>query len=106
MIYYDFYGAPDEAVDQFVRETSMGRLVTVGVDGAPHIGLYPFAISAGVDFVRAGHSRVLQGIGLGLPGDGQGVGRGVESPQTNGRQGNNHRTRIVVAEDGLVNAAT
>jgi predicted FMN-binding regulatory protein PaiB len=48
MIYYDIYGATDEAVDQFVREVPMGRLVTVGADGAPHIGLYPFAIGAEV----------------------------------------------------------
>ncbi|GMQ76224.1 MAG: hypothetical protein BMS9Abin01_1491 [Gammaproteobacteria bacterium] len=47
MIHYDFYGAPDEAVDQFVREAPMGRLVTVGAGGAPHIGLYPFTIGEG-----------------------------------------------------------
>lgn len=47
MIYYDYYDAPEEAVDRFVREAPMGRLVTVGADGAPHIGLYPFAIDAG-----------------------------------------------------------
>lgn len=44
MMYYDYYDAPDEAVDEFVRQASMGRLVTVAADGAPHIGLYPFTI--------------------------------------------------------------
>jgi predicted FMN-binding regulatory protein PaiB len=44
MIHYDYYSdVPREAVDEFVRGQEMGRLVTVGDDGVPHIGLYPFA---------------------------------------------------------------
>lgn len=44
MIYYDYYtDIPSEAVNAFVREREMGRLVTVSAEGLPHIGLYPFA---------------------------------------------------------------
>ncbi len=44
MIYYDYYAdIPAEAVNAFVREREMGRLVTVSAEGLPHIGLYPFA---------------------------------------------------------------
>jgi predicted FMN-binding regulatory protein PaiB len=44
VIFYDYYAdIPPETVDAFVREQEMGRLVTVSADGAPHIGLYPFA---------------------------------------------------------------
>ena len=44
MIFYEYYGAiPSDVLDTFVREREMGRLVTVGADGVPHIGLYPFA---------------------------------------------------------------
>jgi len=43
VIYYDYYGdVPVEAVDAFVRERELGRLVTVSTEGLPHIGLYPF----------------------------------------------------------------
>jgi predicted FMN-binding regulatory protein PaiB len=43
MIYYDLYGdVPPDAVDAFVRGRELGRLVTVGADGVPHVGLYPF----------------------------------------------------------------
>jgi len=43
MMYYDLYAdVPPEAVDAFVRERELGRLVTVGADGVPHVGLYPF----------------------------------------------------------------
>lgn len=43
MIFYDDYAdVPDEAVDAFVRGRELGRLVTVGAGGLPHIGLYPF----------------------------------------------------------------
>src|SRR5688572_27440372 len=42
-VYYDYYSAvPAGAVDAFVRATELGRLVTVGPDDVPHIGLYPF----------------------------------------------------------------
>jgi hypothetical protein len=43
MIFYDYYGdVPNETVEAFVRERELGRLVTVGAGGVPHIGLYPF----------------------------------------------------------------
>jgi phosphate transport system protein len=32
-----------EALDAFVREQELGRLLTVAEDGLPHLGLYPFA---------------------------------------------------------------
>ncbi|MBX3024594.1 FMN-binding negative transcriptional regulator [bacterium] len=44
MIHYDYYAdIPREVLEAFVGEQEMGRLVTVGADGAPRIGLYPFA---------------------------------------------------------------
>jgi predicted FMN-binding regulatory protein PaiB len=47
VIYYDLYAdVPPEAVDAFVRGRELGRLVTVGADGVPHIGLYPFVYAA------------------------------------------------------------
>lgn len=43
MIYYDYYAdVPPAALDAFVRQSELGRLVTVGGEGLPHIGLYPF----------------------------------------------------------------
>ncbi|HVP31272.1 MAG TPA: FMN-binding negative transcriptional regulator [Myxococcota bacterium] len=43
MIHYDVYAdVPPETLDDFVRERELGRLVTVGADGMPHVGLYPF----------------------------------------------------------------
>jgi predicted FMN-binding regulatory protein PaiB len=43
VILYDYYAdVPRETVDAFVRDCEMGRLVTVGAAGLPHIGLYPF----------------------------------------------------------------
>jgi predicted FMN-binding regulatory protein PaiB len=43
MIYYDYYtDIPPETVDAFVESMEMGRLVTVALEGLPHIGLYPF----------------------------------------------------------------
>ena len=45
MIFYGEYAdVPDEAVDAFVQSAHMGRLVSVGADGNPHIGLYPFVV--------------------------------------------------------------
>ena len=44
MIFHGYYtDVPADEVDRFVRSQEMGRLVTVGADGTPHIGLYPFA---------------------------------------------------------------
>jgi uncharacterized protein len=43
MIFYgDYADVPDDVVDAFVQSAHMGRLVSVGADGSPHIGLYPF----------------------------------------------------------------
>jgi uncharacterized protein len=43
LIYYDYYSdVPTGAVDEFVRAADMGRLLTVGPEDFPHIGLYPF----------------------------------------------------------------
>jgi predicted FMN-binding regulatory protein PaiB len=48
VIFHDYYAAVDAAaVDRFVLEQEMGRLVTVGADGTPHIGLYPFLYGDG-----------------------------------------------------------
>jgi predicted FMN-binding regulatory protein PaiB len=44
MIHYHYYAdLPDDAIDAFVREQEMGRLLTVDGAGFPHLGLYPFA---------------------------------------------------------------
>lgn len=43
MIFHDYYSElPREEIDRFVQSQEMGRLVTVGADGTPHIGLYNF----------------------------------------------------------------
>ncbi len=43
MIYYDYYAdVPEAALREFVTGQQLGRLVTAGTDGQPHIGLYPF----------------------------------------------------------------
>jgi predicted FMN-binding regulatory protein PaiB len=43
VIYYDYYAeVPPAVLDAFVRQIELGRLVTVGAEGLPHIGLYPF----------------------------------------------------------------
>lgn len=43
MIFHDYYtNVPAAEIDRFVRSQELGRLVTVGAGGAPHIGLYPF----------------------------------------------------------------
>src|SRR5437868_10166448 len=43
MIYYEYYSdIPPEAIKAFIDAAEMGRLVTVGEEGFPHIGLYPF----------------------------------------------------------------
>jgi transcriptional regulator len=38
---------PAEAVDRFVDAQELGRLVSVGADGTPHVGLYPFVLGDG-----------------------------------------------------------
>src|SRR5207237_488998 len=43
VIYHDVYtNVPAAEIDRFVRAQELGRLVTVGADGTPHLGLYPF----------------------------------------------------------------
>lgn len=45
MIFYDYYAdIPEDTLREFVSRQSLGRLVTVGADGQPHIGLYPFLL--------------------------------------------------------------
>ena len=57
MIFHDYYTdiARDD-VDRFVQSQEMGRLVTMGEDGTPHLGLYNFVyqrISLELHLVRA-----------------------------------------------------
>ena len=48
MIFHAYYAdIADEAVYRFVDGQELGRLVTVGEDGTPHIGLYPFVRDQG-----------------------------------------------------------
>jgi predicted FMN-binding regulatory protein PaiB len=43
MIFHDYYtDIARSEIDRFVAAQELGRLVTVGADGAPHLGLYPF----------------------------------------------------------------
>jgi predicted FMN-binding regulatory protein PaiB len=43
MMFYDYYAdVPEDTLREFVTAQQLGRLVTVGTDGQPHIGLYPF----------------------------------------------------------------
>ena len=43
MIFHDYYAKiPAEEIDRFIATQEMGRLVTVGEDGTPHVGLYNF----------------------------------------------------------------
>lgn len=43
MIFHDDYAAiPPEEVARFVAAQELGRLITVGEGGIPHVGLYPF----------------------------------------------------------------
>ena len=43
MIFHEYYtDMPPQEIDRFVAAQELGRLVTVGADGMPHIGLYPF----------------------------------------------------------------
>jgi nitroimidazol reductase NimA-like FMN-containing flavoprotein (pyridoxamine 5'-phosphate oxidase superfamily) len=48
MIFHGYYAdAPPEDVERFVQAQELGRLVTVGADGTPHVGLYPFVAAGG-----------------------------------------------------------
>ena len=42
MIFYEEYEVEPAEVDRFVEGQELGRLVSVGADGTPHVGLYPF----------------------------------------------------------------
>jgi predicted FMN-binding regulatory protein PaiB len=43
MIFHRYYtDIPRPEIDRFVQDQELGRLVTAGRDGTPHIGLYPF----------------------------------------------------------------
>jgi uncharacterized protein len=43
MIFHDYYAdIPEQALRDFVSRQDLGRFVTAGADGQPHIGLYPF----------------------------------------------------------------
>src|SRR3954470_7416356 len=43
MIFYDYYAdVPEDTLRDFVSKQELGHFVTVGADGQPHIGLYPF----------------------------------------------------------------
>lgn len=47
MIFHAYYAdVPAAQVDGFVDAQELGRLITVGADGIPHVGLYPFVRSA------------------------------------------------------------
>ena len=49
MIFYDYYSEiPLETLEAFVRGSELGRLLTVGADGLPHLGLYPFVYTRGL----------------------------------------------------------
>jgi len=43
VIFHDEYAdIPDAEIEKFVDAQELGRLITVGADGTPHVGLYPF----------------------------------------------------------------
>lgn len=42
MIFHAYYDVPAAQADGFVDAQELGRLITVGADGLPHVGLYPF----------------------------------------------------------------
>lgn len=43
MMFYDYYAdVPEDTLREFVTAQQLGRLVTAGAEGQPHIGLYPF----------------------------------------------------------------
>jgi transcriptional regulator len=45
MMFYDYYAdIPDGVLREFVNKQELGRLITSGASGQPHIGLYPFVL--------------------------------------------------------------
>src|SRR5439155_1215945 len=48
MIFHGYYSdVPDAELNRFVDSQELGRLITVGADGTPHVGLYPFVRDGG-----------------------------------------------------------
>jgi uncharacterized protein len=48
VIFHAYYAdVPAAQVDGFIDAQELGRLITVGADGTPHVGLYPFVRSEG-----------------------------------------------------------
>lgn len=47
MIYHRFYEAPEAEVAALIANHIAGRLITVGDDGTPHVGVFPFLYRAG-----------------------------------------------------------
>jgi len=48
VIFHDYYAdVPAAEVTRFVDTQALGRLVSVGADGTPHLGLYPFVHEPG-----------------------------------------------------------
>jgi predicted FMN-binding regulatory protein PaiB len=48
VIFHEYYAAvPPEEIARFVASQELGRLITVGADGMPHVGLYPFVFDGG-----------------------------------------------------------
>jgi uncharacterized protein len=46
VIFHDVYAqVPPEEIERFVAAQELGRLIAVGADGTPHVGLYPFVRS-------------------------------------------------------------
>jgi predicted FMN-binding regulatory protein PaiB len=47
VIFHGYYSEiPGDEIDRFIATQEMGRLVTVGGDGTPHVGLYNFVYAA------------------------------------------------------------
>ncbi len=57
MIFHDYYAEiPPDEIARFVAAQELGRLIAVGEDGTPHVGLYPFVydgIAVDLHLVRA-----------------------------------------------------
>jgi len=68
VIFHDVYtSVPSAEIERFVRSQELGRLVTVAVDGAPHIGLYPFTYEGGafeIHLVRSDEADSLKPMTL------------------------------------------
>ena len=60
MIFHDEYtNVPADVLDRFVESQELGGLISVGEDGTPHIGLYPFVRGEGtVDLHLVRHDEV------------------------------------------------